>query len=72
VFAAELFVRALNGQPLFAFPLPDPVGSASVKPGQLEQIKLADGVDRDWFERDPPALPNRGKPPRNGRRPSTK
>src|SRR5436190_8493662 len=62
VFAAELFVRALNGQPLFAFPLPDPVGSASVKPGQLEQIKLADGVDRDWFERDPPALPNRGKP----------
>jgi hypothetical protein len=63
VFVAELVVRALNGQPLFAFPLPDPVGSASVKPGQLEQIKLADGVDRAWFEQDPPPLPNRGKTP---------
>ncbi|HSH99667.1 MAG TPA: hypothetical protein VLA02_03620 [Reyranella sp.] len=63
MFAAELVVRALNGQSLFAFPLPDPVGSASVKPGQLEQIKLADGVDPAWFTEDPPALPNRGKPP---------
>ena len=63
IFGAELVVRALNGQPLFAFPLPDPVGSASVKPGQLESIKLADGVDRAWFERDPPPLPNRGEPP---------
>ena len=35
VFGAELVVRALNGQPLFAFPLPDPVGSASVKPETL-------------------------------------
>src|SRR5258708_2753516 len=49
-FVAELVVRGLNGQPLLAFPLPDPVGSASVKPGQLERIKLADGVDRAWFE----------------------
>jgi hypothetical protein len=63
VFGAELVVRALNGQPLFAFPLPDPVGSASVKPGQLEQIKTAAGVDRAWFERDPPPLPNRSEPP---------
>jgi hypothetical protein len=63
VFGAELVVRALNGQPLLAFPLPDPVGSASVKPGQLEQIKLADGVNRAWFERDPPPLPNRATPP---------
>src|SRR6476661_8610969 len=63
VFGAELVVRALDGQPLFDFPLPDPVGSASVKPGQLEQIKLADGVSRAWFELDPPPLPNRGKPP---------
>lgn len=63
MFAAELVVRALNGQPLFAFPLPDPVGSASVKPGQLEQVRLADGVDPAWFERDPPPLPNRGTTP---------
>lgn len=63
VFAAELVVRALNGQPLFAFPLPEPIGTVSAKPGQLDGIKLADGVDRSWFERDPPALPNRGTPP---------
>ena len=63
VAAAEAVVRLLNGQPLLAFPLPDAVGTASVKPGQLEQIRLADGVDRSWFERDPPALPNRGTPP---------
>jgi len=61
--AAEAVVRLLNGQPLLAFPLPDAVGTASVKPGQLEQIKLADGVDHSWFERDPPPLPNRGTPP---------
>ena len=61
--AAEAVVRLLNGQPLLAFPLPDAVETARVKPGQLEQIKLADGVDRSWFERDPPPLPNRGRPP---------
>jgi hypothetical protein len=61
--AAEAVVRLLNGQPLLAFPLPDAVGTASVKPGQLEQVPLASGVDRAWFERDPPPLPNRGKAP---------
>jgi len=60
---AEGVVRVLNGQPLFAFPLPDPVGTASVKPGQLESIPLAPGVDPAWFEKDPPPLPNRGTPP---------
>jgi len=60
---AEGVVRILNGQPLFAFPLPDPVGTASVKPGQLESIPLAPGVDPAWFEKDPPPLPNRGTPP---------
>ncbi len=63
VFGAELVVRALNGQPLFAFPLSDPIGSSSVKPGQLEQIKLADGADRAWFERDPPPLTLADPPP---------
>jgi glycolate oxidase len=37
------------------------------KPGQLESIPLAPGVDRAWFERDPPPLPNR-PPPRPPRR----
>src|SRR3569833_3299104 len=67
VFGAELVVRALNGQPLFAFPLPDPVGSASVEPGQLEQIKRAGGVGRAGGGRGPPPRPGRGGPPAGGR-----
>jgi hypothetical protein len=59
---AEVVVRFINGQPLFAFPLPDPVGSATVKPDQLDSIPLAAGVDRAWFFTDPPPLPNRTKP----------
>ncbi|MBS0537225.1 MAG: hypothetical protein JSR47_00630 [Proteobacteria bacterium] len=60
---AEGVVRFLNGQPLFAFPLPDPVGSASVKTNDLDKIPLAKGVDPAWFTSDPPPLPNRSAPP---------
>jgi hypothetical protein len=63
IAAAEAVVRFLNGQPLLAFPLPEAVESGDVKPGQLEQIPLAEGVDRQWFYSDPPPLPNRRKPP---------
>jgi len=63
IVAAEGVVRFLNGQPLLAFPLPEAAESADVKPGQLEQIPLADGVDRQWFYSEPPPLPNRRKPP---------
>jgi hypothetical protein len=63
IAAAEGVVRILNGQPLLAFPLPEALDSAGVKPGQLEQIPLADGVDRQWFLADPPALTNRREPP---------
>ena len=57
--AAELVVRFLNGQPLFAVPLPDPVGVATAKPEQIDSIPRAAGVDRAWFFTDPPPLPNR-------------
>ncbi len=63
VAVAEGAVRFLNGQPLLAFPLPDPIGSASVKPGEIEAIPLAAGVDRAWFTSDPPPLPNHAAPP---------
>ena len=60
---AEAVVRFINGQPLFALPLPDPVGTATVKPEELDSIPLAAGVDRAWFFNDPPPLPNRAEPP---------
>jgi len=63
IVVAEGVVRFLNGQSLLAFPLPEAAESAEVKPGQLEQIPLADGVDRQWFYSEPPPLPNRRKPP---------
>ncbi len=59
----EGVVRFLNGQPLFAFPLPDPVGTASVKTDELNKIPLAAGVDRAWYFSDPSPLPNRADPP---------
>jgi hypothetical protein len=60
---AEAAIRILNGQPLLAFPLPEAVDSGAIKPGMLEQIPVADGVDRQWFFSDPPPLPNRSAPP---------
>lgn len=63
VAGAEGVVRFINGQPLLAFPLPDPVGTATVKPEQLDSIPRAAGVDRAWFFTDPPPLPNRTEPP---------
>src|ERR1700738_441305 len=64
IVAAEGVVRFINGQPLFAFPLPDPVGTATVKAEQLDGIPRAAGVDRAWFFSDPPPLPNRAEPPK--------
>jgi hypothetical protein len=60
---AEGVVRYLNGQPLLVFPLPEPIDMGFPKPGLLEQVPLAQGVDRKWFYSDPPPLPNRTKPP---------
>lgn len=64
IVAAEGIVRFINGQPLFAFPLPDPVGTATVKAEQLDSVPRAAGVDPAWFFSDPPPLPNRTEPPK--------
>jgi len=62
VVAAECVVRFIDGQPQFVFPLPEPIGRGSVKAAELDAIPLAPGVDRAWFDSEPPPLPNRGKP----------
>ena len=63
VAAVEAFVRWLDGQPILALPMPEPVGSAQVTPEELDQVPRAAGVDRAWFYDDPPPLPNRHQPP---------
>jgi len=44
---------------MFAIPLGDPEGSASVAPAVLDKFPIAAGVDRKWFFSEPPPLPNR-------------
>jgi len=68
IVAAECVVRFINGQPQFVFPLPEPIGTADLRPGELEKVPLAAGVDRQWFFSDPPPLPNRGKTPADWQR----
>jgi hypothetical protein len=63
IAVAEAVVRGLNGQPLLAFPLPDGVDEGVIKPALVDAVPRAEGVDRAWFEIDPPRLPNRQPPP---------
>lgn len=63
IAAAEASVRVLNGQPLFAFPLPDALPWNDVKPEDLDAVPRAPGVQRSWFEIEPQPLPNRKAPP---------
>ena len=58
---AEAAVRTIDGYPMFAMPLGDPAGSATVDPAMLDKFPLAAGVDRKWFFSEPPGLPNRRK-----------
>jgi hypothetical protein len=60
--AAEAVARFDDDLPLFALPLPLPVG-ADTAAAHLDEIPRAPGVARDWFFSDPPPLPNRRKPP---------
>jgi hypothetical protein len=61
VLVAEAAVRYIDGYPMFAVPLGDPAGSATVDPAVLDKFPLAAGVDRQWFFSEPPPLPNRRK-----------
>src|ERR1700755_2737739 len=56
--ATEIVVRALDDAPLFAFPLPLPIG-ADTTSADLDKMPLAPGVKREWFNETPAPLPNR-------------
>jgi hypothetical protein len=62
IAVAEGVVRTLNGQPLFAFPLPDALPWNDVKPADFDAVPLSPGVQKSWFEVMPPPLPNRQAP----------
>lgn len=59
---AEGIVRAIDGLPILAMPLPEGAGD-TVTAQQRDKVPLAAGISRDWFFQDPPPLPNRGVPP---------
>jgi len=61
ILVAEAAVRYIDGYPMFAMPLGNPEGSATVDPAVLDKFPLAAGVDRKWFFSEPPPLPNRRK-----------
>ena len=61
ILVAEAAVRYIDGYPMFAMPLGNPEGSATVDPAMLDKFPLAAGVDRKWFFSEPPPLPNRRK-----------
>lgn len=63
VAVAEGVTRILNGQPLLAFPLPDPVPWNDVRQADLDAVPLSPGVRKAWFELQPRPLPNRRSPP---------
>jgi len=60
--AAEGVTRWADGLPVFTLHLPDTVG-AEVTSAQLDGVRRAAGVRRDWFFDDPLPLPNRHQPP---------
>jgi hypothetical protein len=65
---AEGMVRYLDGYELFATPLSVPTGTTSVSSTILDGIPTAPGVDKAWFNDEPPPLPNRGAVPEEWRK----
>ncbi len=59
---AEGVIRLIDEMPLFAAPLPLPVGDNSAI-SRFDDVPLAASVKRDWFFQTPPPLPNRTRPP---------
>src|SRR5215813_12203871 len=56
---AEGLVRYIDGYDMFGTPLSEPRGAMVSKPGVMDQIPRAAGVERAWFFTDPDPLPNR-------------
>lgn len=59
IVVAEGIVRFIDGYPILATPLGEPMGLASVKQESVDRVPRAAGVERDWFASEPPALPNK-------------
>jgi hypothetical protein len=68
VVGTELVVREINGQPLFAFHLPEAIDTGSTNPQHIDAIPRAPGVDRAWILTNPPPLPNRRPTPEGWQR----
>src|SRR4029077_11435411 len=56
---AELAVRYIDGDEMFALSLSKPVGSMTIGQEVLSELEPASGVGREWFPSERPALPNR-------------
>lgn len=56
---AELVVRIIDERPILWWPMPEKIGAATVSDAILDRTPRAAGVERAWFLRDPPPLPNR-------------
>lgn len=61
-------MRWLDGYDMVAMPLSVPTGTASVSASLIDGIPTAPGVDKAWFDSEPPPLPNRGHIPEDWRR----
>jgi hypothetical protein len=61
-------VRWLDGYRMFATPLSVPIGATSVSSAILDGIPTGPGVDKAWFDGEPPPLPNRGSVPEDWRK----
>src|SRR5262245_14567196 len=68
VVVAEGVVRYIDGYRMLSWPLSEPIGALVVKPGVMEQVPRAAGVDPAWFFTDPPPLPNRKPVPEDWQR----
>jgi hypothetical protein len=68
LIVAEAAVRYIDGYAMFALSLGEPEGSMTVRPELLDGVRLASGVEREWFLSAPPALPNRHEVPDEWRR----
>jgi hypothetical protein len=60
--AVEAAIRIVDGLPLFALPLPQPVGSDTAM-ARFDEVPRAAGIERTWFFRTPPPVPNRSETP---------
>ena len=59
LFAAEGFVRYIDGYVLTAVPLSEASWSRTVRPALVDGVPLGAGVQRGWYYSDPDPLPNR-------------